>query len=513
MSAELDKSLITVAKGASTIFIGLIIGNVLGMINQVILARFLGPADYGILSIAISVTVIVGTFASFGLVGALPAYIPSKYEKNQNDIVRSIIIFSIKFVFLSSTIVGVILYIFSEYISNQIFHDNGLITVLKTFAICLPLLVLPNVLQSILRAFGGAEYKVYLFDVTIPLTKILIFAIFIIIGNKLFGATVAYIGGFTIAIFASIVIIQNKYFPFISLTSKNVSIGKKLLSFSWPLALTGISFLFISKTDIILLGYYLSSMDVGIYTAILGIAGMLTFIGISFGWVFLPITSKLCAAGKESELESLFKTSSKWMFIVVLPIVLFILLFSQEIIMFMFGIEYVKGALALTIIIVGISMNTLTGLTGIMLVGKGYTKLNFLAEIVGGITNVALNILLIPIYGITGAAIGTSVSYFTRNCSSLAFVYKTSNIHPFEKNHIKILISGTLLLITMFSIKNYTYHLLTWKIGFVVISVLLFSLYTILIIFTGCLSKNDKFILKVLANKLGIELKWLERFI
>ena len=513
MSTELEKSLATVARGAGIIFIGLIIGNFLGMINQVILGRFLGPANYGILNLAISVVVIIGTFASFGLIGALPVCIPHHHEKNQNDIVKSIIRFSLKLVLISSIFIGVVLWILSDIIAVNIFHESNLIVLLKFFAFCFPFLVLPNILHAILRAFGGVKHKVYLYDIGTPLTKILIFILFIIAGNRLFGAAIAYIGGFIVVLFVSMYLIQKRYFPFLSAEYEKASVGKKLLSFSWPLALTGVTFLFISKTDIVLLGYYMSSKDVGIYTAALSITGMLTFVGSAFEWIFLPVISKYFATGQLDELKSLFKSSSKWMFLIVLPVFLFILLFSEEIIRLLFGVEYVEGSLALIILAFGISMNMLTGLTGNMLVGSGHTKLNLLSEIIGGITNISLNIMLIPIYGIIGAAIGTAASYFTRNLSSLAFVYKTTKTHPFKKSHINIIISGIVVLMIVYFIKIQIYSFFIWWIGLILLGIALFALYIVLILFSRCIDENDKFILKAVGEKLGLRTEWLERFI
>lgn len=476
------------------------------MINQIMLARFLEPAYYGILNLAISIIVIVKTFALFGLVGALPRFISYYSEKKQKDVVGSIITFSLKLVFFLGILIGITLWIFSDTISLKIFHNENLIPVLKIFAFSLPLLVLPEILGAILRAFEGTKHKVYIYDIGLRISKILIFIFFIIIGNRLLGAAIAYIGGAVIITILSLFLIQKKYFPFLSTEYRKVPIGRKLFLFSWPLALTGMTFLFISKTDIVLLGYYMSPKDIGIYNAALTIAGMLLFVGASFGWIFLPVISKYFAKEQLDEVESLFKSSSKWMFLIVLPIFLFIILFSKDIITLLFGFEYAGGSLALTILAFGISMNMLTGLTGSMLVAGGHTKYNLLAEVIGGVTNISLNIALIPIYGITGAAIGTSVSYFTRNFSSLTFLYKTSKIHPFKRNYINIVIAGIIVLIVTNLIKIQIYRFLIWQVGLIFLGIVLFAMYIILILFSGCIDKNDKFILKAVRRKIGLGL-------
>ena len=85
MSKDLEESLKTVAKGASIIFFGLVIGRILGMLYSILLARFLGPTDYGLFSIGFSLIAILATLSRFGLGGALVREIPFFREKGRID--------------------------------------------------------------------------------------------------------------------------------------------------------------------------------------------------------------------------------------------------------------------------------------------------------------------------------------------------------------------------------------------------------------------------------------------
>lgn len=502
MTNDLEESLKTVAKGAGIIFVGMIIGNLLGMLNQVVLGRFLGVEFYGQFNLALSLITIAATFSIFGLSGALARFIPFHWEKGERDVVKSTIRFSVEFILCTSISIGVIFLIFSEWLSTNIFHENNLNLVLRYLSIGLPLIALLSILHAVMRGFKAVKYNLIIYDVGMKLVRFIAFLPFILIGYVLSGAIIAYFVAMIFTIFTSFFIINKKLFPD-HLDYNYISIGKKLLSFSWPLALTGITFLFISQTDIILLGYYLTSKDIGIYMPAIVIAQFLNFIGASFGYIFLPVISEFFAKGKTHVIESLFKSASKWMFLIALPVFLYILLFSKEIITLLYGSEYSKGFLALVIIAFGISMNVFTGLTGNILVGSGHTKLNLVCEVIAAITNVSLNIILIPMYGIIGAAIGTSASYFIRNFVSLAFVYKTNKIHPYKKNYVKIVISGSFALIVVYLIKNQIYPFFAWWVVPILLGVVLLSIYSIAILLSQCLDKNDYFILKAIWKKLG----------
>lgn len=83
MYTDLEKSLGTVAKGASIIFLGLIIGNLIGIIYQSLLGRFLGVDNYGTYNLAFSLVTIASDLAVFGLYGTLTRYIPYHLKKKK----------------------------------------------------------------------------------------------------------------------------------------------------------------------------------------------------------------------------------------------------------------------------------------------------------------------------------------------------------------------------------------------------------------------------------------------
>lgn len=516
MSNRLEESLSTVAKGAGIIFIGMITAQILGLANQILLGRFLGPDFYGLFNLALSVLWIASNIAVFGLFGGLSRFIPFYLEKGKKGIIRNTIFFSVGFVLLTSIIISIVLYLLSSKISIYIFNENNLTPVLNYLAIGLPIIALPQIFEGIIRGFKAVKYKVAIWDIGMQLVKIIVFLLLAIIGYALIGAIVAYLMGFIFTIFCSILIIRKKLFPDYSKYMKK-PIAKKLLSFSWPLALTGLTFLFAAKTDILLLGYFLNPEAVGIYVPALMIAQLLTFVGTGFSYIFLPVISGFFAQKDTASLESLFKSSTKWIFIIVMPVFLYILLFSKEIIALFFGFEYSKAYLALIILASGVFTSIFSGLTGNILVGGGHTKLNLACEVIAAITNVTLNLVLIPIYGIIGAAIGTSVSLFARTLFSLTFVYITVRMHPFNKNYLKIIPIGILVLGFIYILKTYAVTLLYWPILMLLLGLILLLLYFVLLLPLKILDKNDKFIfeiiLKTIERKTGLELKFIRKFI
>jgi len=511
LAQDLEKSIKTIAKGAGIIFVGLIAGHLFGTINQILLGRFLGVKNYGYFNLAMSIIIIAKALSVFGLSAGISRFIPFFLEKGQIKSARNTIRFGLKFALFTSICLAIIIYIFSGKITDNFFHEKTLDPVLKFFIIGLPLIVISGILEAVIRALKALKSKVTIYDIGMKMVRISIFIPFILIGYELYGAIIAYLSAMIFTIITSIIIIRKALFPFYPRYEK-ASIGKKLLSFSWPLGLTGMTFIFISKTDVILLGHYLTSKDIGIYMPALVIAQLLTFVSTSFEYIFLPVISELFAKESKKELLSVFKSVSKWMLTIITPILLYILLFPKEIISLLYGTEYSKGYPALVILAFGVSIGAATSLAGNILVGGGYTKMNLVSEILAAVTNVSLNIILIPIYGIIGAAIGTAGSYFIRSLSFLTLTYRTTKMHPFNKDYIKILLAAIGVIGINYIIKVYVFSNLNWLILMIILGFFLLFAYAGLLLPTHFLDENDKIVLEAIEKKTGFKFNFIRKF-
>ena len=506
MSIKIERSLTTVVKGAGIIFFGGIVAQLFGMVNQILLGRFLGPEKYGLFNLGLSIILICSMFAMFGLGAALSQFIPVNIIKRNAGKVYDSIRFSFKFVFGVGISLSIILFIFSNVIATKIFRNDELSLVIRFLSVALPFTAFYRFAESVPRGFKKAKYKVYVQDMEMQLLKISIFLVLIFLGYKLLGAIAAYLCS---VISASVIYLYLTYHKFLpSLDSsfhvnkkRYSSVKKELISLTWPLFLAGFTYLILGHTDRILLGVYMSTTDVGIYVAAFFIASLTISIAAAFSFIFLPVISEYFAERDISGISDLFSTVTKWVFLLTFPIVIYLILYGKDVIRLIYGDPYLTGSSALTILSVGIAMFALTGMAGSILIAITKTKLNLLSEIIGAVSNIILNILLIPRYGIMGAAIGTSVSISLRNISSLGFVYRELKIHPYDINYIKIVVISVISLVLLsFVFKTYTDFL--WS--FLIIIPIFLTIYLIFLLITGCLDETDKSFIKTLLKKVKI---------
>jgi O-antigen/teichoic acid export membrane protein len=499
--SENEKSLVNIAKGAGIVFFAEIIGVFLGVINQFFLGRILGPENFGLFNIGLTVFGFFLPFAALGLFSAIRQFIPHYIAINRNDKVKGGIYFILFFSFIMGILISIILYLLSPFIAVNIFHNEDLEIVIKILSIVFPFYVFYYASTNISQAFKVSKYKLYLNTVLLKITSIVCFLLLVFYGYKLLGAVIGYISGILLVAIVYGYIVFKKFIPSLYCKKSDKHVKMELFSIGWPLFFAGFSYLFIQYSSSTLIGIYMNASDVGIYSAAFSVAAIALFIMTSFSYIFLPTISEFYAKKDFTGIKEIFCSISKWVFLFTFPIIIYVALFSQNTISFIYGSEYISGSTALIILLFGIAMNGLTGMTGEVLVGIRKTRLNLYTEILGAVTNVALNIIFIPKFGILGAAIGTSISISVRNLASLGFVYKELKIYPYDKSFIKIVFSSILALIpVLFFLEILTSD----KYLFLIIFPIFLGIYFLCLYALKALNDYDKMIVRIILIKIGL---------
>jgi O-antigen/teichoic acid export membrane protein len=186
------------------------------------------------------------------------------------------------------------------------------------------------------------------------------------------------------------------------------------LKFGLPLVPTGLLGWITSSSDRYLIGYFLDSQMVGIYSAAYNIGAIIGFFGAPLQIILFPTISKLYEAGKDQEMKTYLAYSLKYFLLFTIPAIFGLSLLSRQLLLIMTSTEFVaQGAVILPIVAVGTLFYGLYGsiFAWIFAVAKR-TKLVFVLVSFSALINLILNIIFIPSYGIIAAAITTLIAYF-----------------------------------------------------------------------------------------------------
>jgi len=494
---SLEKLTKRIAKGGGVAFAGGIVGNILGFGLNILLGRVLGPRDYGLYALGISVSGFVRSNATLGLGQGVIRFCSMYRGEGDKARIKGVILSSLLFSAISSFLMSVFLFIFSSLIAQRIFHSPELTPVLMVFALSLPFYVLLGVSISFAVSFQRIDFQQGVQNVFRPLLNLVLVGLAFMLGFRLEGA----ICGFLISGMASAglgLYFLRKIFPEIKSMLKPIFEIKRILRYSIPIFFINISYLLLSYTDRIILGYFKDAKDVGFYNAGSILAMQTTLFLSAFISISSPIVADLHNRKKIKELENILKRTTRWAFSLTVPIFLFLFIFSNSTIALVFGYAFRFSAPILAILVFAQFVNVSVGPLGMLLQMTGRQDVEFYNGLILLIINVVLNIWLIPIYGGLGAAIATGTSLVLIHIARLVEVCKLFRIHPYDINFIKPVVAGIItaffaLIIALLFDMNRWYLMIAFAFA-------IFLFYTIVLLMIG-LDKVDKEILYVAKKK------------
>ena len=203
-----------------------------------------------------------------------------------------------------------------------------------------------------------------------------------------------------------------------------------LLKTAFPMMLSTSILLIMSWADTLIIGVYEDESEIGVYNVAIKLAMISGIVLGALNSIVAPKISEAFNNGKKDEFVLIVKQSTKIIFYSSFPILIFLIAFP-EFLLSLFGSEFLIGKSALYVLIIGQIVNAFSGSVGVIMQMTGKEKLFQNILILALLTNVVLNFLLVPIYGIIGAAIASSVSLVLWNLISVFCIYKHHHVLTF----------------------------------------------------------------------------------
>lgn len=491
-----DVAITKMAKGALIVFAGLVLGYLLEYVIRLLIARWYGPAQYGSLSLGIAIMSILAVFAIFGLEEGVSRQI--SFYKGQKDKIRGIISFALKTSIIFSIIFAVCLFISAENLS-VIFNDPSLYGILQVFAITLPFFVIFKDAVAIIRGLHVVKYKFYFQDLFAPFFRIILLVSFFILGYGIMGPTLSY----AISIIAaSLILIYVTHAKIIKLIpfAPDKEIRKELIKFSWPLMIMNISALLSAWTNTIVLGLYKTTTEIGIYNALMPTAMLLQFPFTAFSFLFMPILTEMVAKKQMNGIRNIYGVVTRWVFMTSLPILVLIFLFPEQIINTLFGSEYVVASLVFIFLAIGNFVPIATGPKGYTVISFGKTKISLLTWVSILLINLGLSLVLIPMYGLVGAALSFMIAMVSVHAAMLVYVNRGYGIQPYSFNYIKSIVACLIsAAVVYFGVKMLSFSVM----NMIMLSMVYVAVYAILLLAFKTLQKEDYLLIGKFRRKLG----------
>lgn len=404
-------------KGVSFIFLNGVISAILSYLIRIIFAKNLSLNDYGLFYSVFTFILFFLIFKEFGLNNALARYLPIYKVQNENSKIKTIIFSTFFFQLLFSISIILLLFFLSDLLSTYYFKTSDASIIIKILSFYLILVVFSDLIASILQGFQ--DITKFSFIETIKNSFVLIvFLILIkleifnlIINSNIIIPTLSYILGTIIAIISMSFFLKN-YIYLLKFNIRDfVPLSKELFIFGIPAMLTGFGDVIIAYVDTLILTYFSSYQEVGIYNVILPTAVMFLFIGKALASVVYPLIAELQERKEFDKIRLGLKLIyENILFFATVPF-FYLFFFPDLLLNLLFGPDYVSGILAFRILLFGVYFYIIAIVNNSCIVSSGNPKYVTKIVFVAALLNLILNITLIPFLGIIGAAIATTLSY------------------------------------------------------------------------------------------------------
>lgn len=233
---------------------------------------------------------------------------------------------------------------------------------------------------------------------------------------------------------------------------------KPILISAWPIAISGLLSIFLFNIDLIMLGWWRTVSEVGIYSAAQKIIGILTIFSGLIGTSTFPVFSRFAHQEDKEKIRVLVEGAFKIMFAFCIPVVVGGVILGSSLLPYIFGGGYSSGGGAFIVLLFSIlAIYPLVILSNYVFAHDKQRK-TVLFPLVGAISNVVLNFLLVPSYGMIGASCATVFSFFIYTFLMYKFA-KTMGHFRFFPNPQKILLAAFIMCIGVVAMKMFNIHL------------------------------------------------------
>lgn len=381
-----------------------------------IFSKRMGAMGYGLWAQTMTTVTILLPVAMLGSDMGLMRFLPGKDKRALSENITSIL----SIVTMSSLLAGLLIIIFSGYIADSFFKSIKYISLIRLSGIYLFTFSLKELLLKILRIKGDfKKYSIYLSVESL---------LYIIVGSilALWGGSVFLILFFftiinAVFLLVYLITIRNE----IGFNTPRLSGAKDffictlpLIPITWFLSIDNIA-------DRYIIGFFHGISKVGIYAAVYSISYfVINLFTAPILVVMQQVISELWNKGDFQIAKDLLNKCIKYTLYLTLPLIFGFWTISHNIIVLLTTKEFSGGAVIAPFILFGYQFFIIAAIIENVLLLKNRAKLILIIYMASAITNISLNLLLVPRIGILGAAIVTTLTFLVHMCLCIVSILK-----------------------------------------------------------------------------------------
>ena len=394
------------------------------------LTNFYSPEDVGRYDFVRATIMILSGASLIGTNQSIIYYSGVLKSKNSLSFIKNIYYKMVKMTGLICLLFLLAAAMISEQMINELFNKKDAYDLILSTIVALFFYTITMLNIDTLRALDKTIVS-ELYRNIFRYLPVFVFSIVLFFAQKQEWLIEVFLGGFLLLFIATTIQTTALFKKFKDKTTNDNRFSyTEIFKRSYPMALSAVAYFIMQSVDIIILTAYEGYDKVAYYSIAVKLATVTALALMSVNIVVAPKIAEIYNNNDHSKLNKLIKDSSRIIFSISIPILAILFVFSELMLSF-FGENYVLAKDALSILLAAQFFSSICGPGAIYLNMTGkQQKLNKIL-IAGLFINVILNFLLIPSYGIEGAAIATLISMLFWNSLIVSVIYKSDKIKIF----------------------------------------------------------------------------------
>jgi len=496
------------ATGGFRLFIGVATSTTIMAVGTIVLARLMLPEEYGLYSIVLFPSLMIGLFRDWGVNSAVTKYVAHSRAENNQDDIHDIIVAGLAF----EIIVGIALLLFSlfsaSFIASTILHRPESTTLIYIASITIFSGSILTVSQS---AFIGFE-RMGLNSLTMicrAIVKSTISPLLVLLGYGALGAVLGYtfslLTASTIGFILLFIIILKKLRKTRTRQPSLVQALKKMLHYGVPLSISSILAGFMVQFYSLMMASFSTDAMIGNYQVSIQFTVLLTFVTAPIATVLFPAFAKLSSQNEHARAlrESIFASSIKYSALLLVPATMAVMVLSKPMISTLYGDKWIHAPSFLSLLVISnlfIVFGTLV--YGRFLTGLGETKMLMKLSLLTLSFGLPLAFILIPPLGIVGVILGLLFAGLPSTFWGLYWTWKHYGAKADLKSSAKIFAASAIAATSTYLCLIF-FNTAEW-IRLIVGATVFLSMYIFTAPLIGAVSKSDINNLRTMLSDLGV---------
>ncbi|WP_254546355.1 flippase [Halomarina pelagica] len=402
-----DQAIRDLAKGAGVVYVGLVVEVVIAFLAQVLAARYLSTGGFGGITTGTALLNIGAIVSSVGFGEGMARYLPRLPDERKRAVARAAFLLGLPV----AIVVGGVFVLFAEPIATRVFGDPTVAVSLRIFGAAIPFSTATVISIGGIRGQKQSRYRVYVENILQPTVRFGLVVVAVTYGLDQAGVAGAYAVPYVVGSALAV------YYCWRVLPAGESGLDRSLLGefvgYSAPFVVTGAANFIYRSIDVFLVLYFLDSEAVGVYGVAYAAAQLIIMFSAAFNFIGTPVASEVEASGGRDEMLRVQNAVLRWLVIASIPALAPLVFYPADFISVVYRPAYAEGAATLALLALGFAVHNVLNAQANLLQALGNSRELAINNTVAAAVNVGLNVVLIPKYGIFGAAVATVIAYMT----------------------------------------------------------------------------------------------------